>query len=399
MVGATERNILVLAGYFKGERFIEQAHRRGVNVYLLTLARLLHCGWPRECLKETFAVPDASTLQDFINAVSYLARTVHFDLIVALDDYDVETGAGLREHLRLPGMGDSVARYFRDKLAMRVRAQASGIPVPPFIQVLNHSALAEFMSRVPAPWMFKPRSEASAAGIVKIERAEELWPLLEQRGDRQSYFLLEKYLPGDVFHVDSILCEGRVIFSEVHQCGRPPFNVAHGGGIFTTHTVERGTEDETGLRAVNAQVLAAFGHTRGVSHTEFIKHSEDGNFYLLETSARVGGAHIAELVEGATGVNLWEAWANVELDGADYRLPELRAEYGGVAMTLARQPHPDLSSYDDPEVIYRAPEEHHAGLVLRASSCSRVKSLLEAYQERFMRDFNAFLPAPEKPTL
>jgi hypothetical protein len=394
-----EPNVLLLAGYFKGERFIRRAHAQGAKLYLLTIDKLLHRAWPRECLQDIFAMPADCPLQYTINAVSHLARKVHFDQIVALDDYDVETGAALREHLRIPGMGDSQARLFRDKLAMRVKAQEVGIPVPPFVLALNRGDISEFVRKVPAPWMLKPRSEASALGITKVESTEQLWDVLDQKGDRQSYFVLEKYLPGDVYHVDSIVSEGKVLFAAAHQCARPPFNVAHGGGIFSTRTVERGSPEERDLLAINDKVLTSFGLHRGVSHTEFIKHAGDGTFHLLETSARVGGAHIAEMVEASSGINLWEEWASLELEGADFRLPKTRSEYGGVAITLARQELPDLSRYTDPEIVYRAPEKNHAGLVVRASSPTRVKELLDSYQKRFLLDFTAVLPALDRPAL
>jgi hypothetical protein len=54
----------------------------------------------------------------------HLSRRVKIDAVVPLDDFDVEKAAALREHLRLPGMGDSQARLFRDKLAMRTTAKA-----------------------------------------------------------------------------------------------------------------------------------------------------------------------------------------------------------------------------------------------------------------------------------
>ena len=150
-----------------------------------------------------------------INTVAWLARTRDIDRIVPLDDYDVETAAGLREHLRIPGMGDTTARYFRDKLAMRVQARDRYILVPPFAAVINHARIAEFTEQVPPPWVLKPRSEAAATGIRRLQHVDELWPLLDELGDRQSYFVLEKYIPGDVYHVDAVIYE-REIFSPRH---------------------------------------------------------------------------------------------------------------------------------------------------------------------------------------
>jgi hypothetical protein len=395
-----KQNILAISRYFKGERFLRQAHKRGANVYLLTAGRLLNEPWPRDALADIFGVGDEATQQDIINTVCYLARGIRFDHIVGLDDFDVEVAASLREHTRIGGMGDTTARHFRDKLAMRQKARDSAISVPDFVPVLNYDALREFMARVPTPWMLKPRSEASATGITKLEDSEQLWRLLDKLGDKQSSYLLEQYLPGDVYHVDALTEGKKVLFAEAHRCGKPPFNVAHGGGIFTTATVPRGSEDEKALLALNEKVLTSFGLVRGASHTEFIKGRQDGKFYLLETAARVGGAHIAEVCEAASGINLWEEWANIEVTRGKepYSLPARRQEYGGVLLTLARQERPDLSGYNDPEVFYRAPEKNHAGLVVRSPSHARVLELLESYQARFMNDFFASMPAAEKPS-
>ncbi|MHB8874356.1 MAG: ATP-grasp domain-containing protein [Myxococcaceae bacterium] len=392
-------NVLVLASYFKGDRFIRRCHARGARVFLLTQEKLLQNAWPREALADVFAQPDKSPLQHTLNTVSYLARSTRFDRIVPMDDFDVETAASLREHLRIPGMGDTTARHFRDKLAMRVKAQEEGIPVPEFVHVLNYDSIREFIAAVPAPWMLKPRSGASATGIVKVENEQQLWAEIDKKGDEQSQFLLERHLPGEVLHVDSIVSERQVVFAAVHRCGTPPFQVAHGGGIFTTRTVERGSPEETELLELNRSVLGKFGLVRGSSHTEYIR-GKDGKLFLLETSARVGGAHIAEVCDAASGLNPWEAWADIEIDKGKvpYVVPPLRQEYAGVIMTLARQEVPDLSSYDDPEIVFRAPEKSHAGLVVRSKDPERVRTLLEQYTTRFFNDFHAAMPPPLRPS-
>ena len=390
--------ILCLATYYKGERFMRQVAALGARVYLLTSERLLQRNWPRDIIAEVFAMRDGADLGETVRTVSYLARTTRFDRIVALDDFDVETAAALREHLRIPGMGDTTARHFRDKLAMRVKAREEGILVPDFVHVLNYDAMREFMHRVPPPWMNKPRSEASAAGITKVETEEQLWALVQKQGDRQSYFLLETYVPGDVYHVDSIVYERKVLFAQASRCHVPPFDVAHGGGIFATRTVERGSDDEAQLRALNEQLLGAMNLVRGVSHVEYIKSAKDGRFYMLECASRVGGAHIADMVEAATGLNLWEEWAKIEVLGgkAPYTLPPAREDYAGLLVTLGREEHPDTSAFADPEVVFRSNEKNHIGLVIRSKSHARVEELLVQYTER-LAALSASMPALEKP--
>ena len=391
---------LCITTYEKGQEFMRQCKRQGCRVILLTAEKLRDADWPRECLDETFYLPEEIPLADIMKAVTHLARGQKIDRIVALDEFDMETAATLREHLRIPGMGLTTMRYFRDKLAMRMRALDRHVRVPDFVPVVNHGDIQYYLDHVPGPWVLKPRQEASAIGIKKIHSVNELWPILDQLGDKQSTYLLEKFVPGDVYHVDSVVSENEVVFANVSKYGKPPMNVAQGGGIFTTFTVPRASEDDSALRAINRDLIAALGLLRGVSHAEFIKAHADGEFYFLECAARVGGAYINEMVEAATGLNLWREWARIEVAGGDgsYKLPDLREEYAGVILSLARQENPDTSQYNDPEVFQRIKKHHHAGLVLRSQDPHRVPSLLEGYAQRFATEFLAIEPPRNKPT-
>jgi hypothetical protein len=400
MAALPHRTILCITSYEKGQAFMRAARQQGSTVYLLTVEKLRDADWPRDHLDDLFFMPSLFNEQDMIYAVSYAARTRPLDRIVALDDYDVEMAASLREHLRIPGMGDTTARYFRDKLAMRVRAKDRGTRVPEFVHVLNYDRLRDFMWRVPPPWVLKPRSEASSMGIKKINSAEEFWPAIDALGDRQSYYVLEQYVPGNVFHVDSIVSEKEVVFAEVHGYAKPPFDVMHGGGVFVTRTLPRDSEEAQALRALNQQLITALGLVRGVTHAEFINGREDGQFYFLECAARVGGANIVELVEASTGLNLWAEWARIEIGGEDipYELPPHRSDYGGLIISLAKQEWPDLSGYTDPEIAWRMKRKNHAGLIVRANNPQRVQELLDSYLPRFYSDFHTSLPVPDKPT-
>jgi hypothetical protein len=402
-VPARGRVILVIASYFKGNPFLEQAKREGCHVILVTLESLLGKPWARDHIDEVFGVHSLTDRRAVVNAVSYLARTRDIARVTPLDDYDVETAAHLREHLRIPGMGETTARYFRDKLAMRARARDRGIPIPEFVHVLNHARIHNFLSTVPAPWLLKPRSEASSVGIKKFTRAEDLWRTIEELGDLQSHYLVERMIPGDVFHVDAIVSERKVVFAEVHAYRKPLFElIHHGGGIFATRTVRRGGEVERALLDAHEKVIEHLGLVRGVTHTEFIRGKEDGTIYFLETAARVGGAHIADLVEASTGLNPWREWAKIEIAQGEepYVLPPHRKDYGGLILSLSRQERPDTTAYDDPEIVWRLDGHppHHVGLIVRADTPERVEELLDQYEPRIARDFMATMPAPTQAT-
>lgn len=401
MTDSRPLTMLCLASYEKGAEFMRECKREGCRVLLLTSESIAGADWPRDSIDEIFLIPDVNKKwkrDDVIKGVSYLARMETIDRIVPLDDFDLETAAALREHLRIPGMGETTTRYFRDKLAMRARAEEAGIKVPEFIPVFNYERLRQFMERVPSPWLLKPRFEASATGIKKINSPDEFWSAIEEFGDRQSYYLLERFVPGDIYHVDSIISEKEIVFAAAHRYGSPPLNVAHEGGVFTTSTVLHDSDDERALLSLNREVLNAKGLVRGVSHTEFIKGRADGHFYFLETSARVGGANIVELVEAATGINLWAEWAKIEIARGerDYHLPPMRYDYAGLIVSLARQKQPDSSAYNDEEIVWRMSKSYHAGLIVRSSDPSRIAQLLEEYSRRFYQDFFAQQPLPER---
>lgn len=396
--------IVCLASYFKGVDFLRQCKQEGCEVVLVTKEKLLGEEWPRESVDEILSLPDHADPEAFIHTVTQFARQKKVDRLVALEEFDIMAAAQIREHLRLCGMGVTASRLFRDKLAMRVRAREAGIPVPDFVHVLNYQEIGEYMQRVQPPWVMKPRSDVSAIGINKLSDTEQVWRAIEALDRREnpleqsSYFLLEKFVPGDVYHVDSLVEAGRVCFSGVNRYGRPPMNVAHEGGVFISQTVKHNSAEHRKLLQLNRRLISALGLRRGATHAEFIRGAEDDEFYFLEIAARVGGAYISEVLEAASGVNIWREWARIEIAGENGRIKiePSRKDYAGIALSLARQEYPDTSHYTDPEIVYRVRKRHHVGLVVRSQRLERVTELLDEYAHRFTEDFAAVLPPPER---
>lgn len=389
-----KRSVLCIAGALFGRPFISEAARLGWNVYLLTEEKYLNEAWEREFLTDVFAVPDLYDETTVRNVVGYLSRTIKFDKIIGLGEFDIEVAAALREHLRIPGMGETTARYFRDKLAMRMKALEEGIPVPDFVRILHHPEIKEFMERVPAPWVLKPRMGASSAKVKKIFHADELWTELEKLGDKQTSYLLEKYLPGDVYHVDSVVNDYSVVFAGVSKYGIPMLDLNTSGGIFTTRMIKKGSADDKALRAVNSKVIKSFGLKHGATHIEYIKSHDDGTMYFLEAGCRIGGARIPDVVWHATGVCMWHEWARLELTD-DYVLTKPKAMYGGGIFTLAKQEFPDMSAYNDPEITWVQNKKGYAGLIIASKSDARVEELLAQYYPRFAQDFMAHVQAKQ----
>lgn len=395
--------VICLATYFKGGDFIRECKRLGCNVILITKEKMLQEDWPRDSLDDLIAVPNDAGPALMIDLTAFIARKVKPDRVVALEEFDVMTAALIREHFCLPGMSSSTAKTFRDKFRMANAARAAGVVLPEFVPLINPDDVREFMEQVPPPWIIKPRSDVSAIGIRRVNDAVEVWRVIDEMNEREnlreraSYYLLAQFISGEVFHVDSIVNKGGVVFAGANQYGRPPLEVAHGGGAYVSRTVAHRSENEKKLFAINRKLVKALKLERGAAHAEFIKSDADGRFYFLEIAARVGGAYIADVLEAASGLNLWREWAKLEFEGTSAaRLKPARNEYAGIVLSLSRQEYPDTSAYDAPEIAYRVKKRHHAGLIVRSPKFERVEELIGEYAGRFAEDFVAVVPPLEK---
>ena len=394
---------LCISCYFKGVDFLKSCKDSGNTVYLVTSKKLENENWPREYIDEIFYIEeDENGLWNndhLIAGLAYFMQNNAVDRIIALDDFDVERAALVREHFRIPGMGQTTARYFRDKLAMRMRAREGGLAVPPFTSLFNNDEINNYLEAHEPPWFLKPRAEASATGIRKINSRDEFWSTLDELSDERHHYLLESFVEGDVYHVDSLSYDGKNIFTRCSKYLDTPFEVAHHGGIFRTMTLATDADDHYKLTALNQQLMLAFGMQYSASHSEYIKQKDSGDFYFLETSSRVGGAHIAEMIQAASQINLWQEWAQIETCvflNQQYQLPAQSDLCAGAIISLSKFQHPDTTSFSDDEIWWRMEKDHHIGFILQSDDQQRIEKLLEVYAKRIAEEFHASIPAPKK---
>ena len=399
-----KRHIVCIASEHKGNEFLDEAQNAGWHVTLVTRKKLLDEPWAWTALNDVKTVEEGALPSEYVRAVANIAGARAIDRVVGLDEFDVMTAARAREHMQMAGMSSSHALRFRDKLAMRNIAAAAGIPCPEFTGVFNKIAIEKFLGDVEPPIIVKPRYEVSAFGIRKCETANDVWDVLTELDgrnnwrDHPSQFVIERFIRGKVFHVDSIVENGKVLACGVSQYGTPPFSVTHYGGVFTSSIVPYKAAERKELEKLNQRLLTAFKYDRGVSHAEFLQSEADRKFYLLEVACRVGGAYIANVLEHACNFNLWREWAKLETATPEkpYKLPKLRKDFAGVALCLANTDAPDTSQYIDEEIVYRVAKPKHVGLIFYSKKQKRIAELLTNYSERIATDFLAVMPAKER---
>jgi len=398
-------NILCICSYFKGIPFLVQQSNLGNKVYLITCENKKQENWPWEHITETYYLPseDNSTenLELLKKGFGWLLQTERIDVIVALDDFDVEKAAFLRSSFQINGMNMHSAQLFRDKLAMRINARNMDIPIPRFSSLFNDQAVHQFMQEINGPCIIKPRSQASTTGIKKVSSYSEVAQFLQDIGEKRIDYLIEEFIPGHVYHCDSLSFKGEIVFEKTSRYLETPLKVAHDGGIFKTITLPDFSPDNKEILNLNRYLLHSFNLNTGASHTEFIKADRDGKIYFLETSARVGGAHIADLLEAATGIDIWKEWANIEdalYQNKIYQIPEKRNFYAGLIVSLTKMKNPDMTIFSNENLFWTLKKDFHIGMIFRSEYFEEIISKIEAITPIIQDQFHASAPTPEKPT-
>lgn len=393
------RTVLCMASFFKGHRLLEAFKKHGCRTILVGTSRVRHDSWCQEQVDERFFVHDFTDTPNLLNAVGYLARDREIDLVVPLEEYSVETAGIVRAHLGCPGPSEGVTRRSRDKLAMRLTAKKAGLPIPAFEGFINRQRLSQFLQDVPPPWMVKPRMTGGAVQIRKLSTPDEVWKIFEGIGDRRSHHLIEAFVPSDVYHVDSIVSRGEVCLAVAGKYGTPPFDVWNGGGVFTSRTVPKKDPVLAQLLSLNERVIEAIGVREGVNHVEFL--AREGKVYFLEIGARVAGSNLDRLTTAATGVDLFEESARIDLallEEKPYKVPQSKHRAAGILLCLSRDKEPNQDfCQKHKEITWSLATDHHAGCVIASQNCARIDALLREIKGDLERDHLAIMPASDTP--
>jgi hypothetical protein len=298
---------LCISNSLRGVDFLHQCAEMDVRPTVLTLEGLRDASWPREAIEDLAIMPAGLTREQMLNTIAWMARGRSFHRVFALDAANLLCAAEVREYMRVPGMGVTTAGFHCDRLAMRLGARASGFAGPEFCRVLNYDEMRAFMTRTPAPWLLMPRTPGPGLSPIAAEDSEQLWRALDVLGDQQSHYLLEQPLTGEHFTVESIVFRRQVILAQV-LWHRPL-----AGGATETETVDRSGREWAELMAWNKVLAPSFGMVQGVVQTHFVRIATTGEFRFAEIVAGVSADSAVQVVEAATGLNLWREWARLEV--------------------------------------------------------------------------------------
>jgi biotin carboxylase len=253
-------------------------------------------------------------------------RAGGFERVLCLSEFDLLTGAALRERYDVPG--DDVERTlnFRDKPRMKQVLGARGVRVPGFREVDGPQDVAEFAAAAEGGLMLKPRSGAASQGCLALPRGTDLAEALaglDLRG-----YEVEEFLDGPIWHVDGLMYQGELRLGRASRYINTCYDFAHGTPLGSVVQAGALADQVVDFARHCLQVL---GMADGIFHLEVIETASGLAF--LEVGARVGGGEIPFTFRDVYGVDLLGDWVQMELGRPPRTVPGGNAaEHAGFLM-------------------------------------------------------------------
>jgi hypothetical protein len=249
-------------------------------------------------------------------------------LLGMLEQLQVPLGE-VRDALGIPGMGAEVARNFRDKARMKTVFEAHGVPCAG--HRLAHSA-GEARSAATAlgyPLVAKPPAGAGARSTFRIDGDAQLeaWLAADPPGELNPV-LLEQMVTGAEHSFDSVLIDGELVWHSNSRYLPTPLEVLENPWIQWAVLLPRdiaGAEFDA-IRADGLRGLRALGLRTGLTHMEWFRRP-NGDIAISEVAARPPGAQFTSLLSYAHDVDMYAAWARLEIFG-EFAPPERRYAVG-----------------------------------------------------------------------
>jgi biotin carboxylase len=296
------RTLLVVSGGREAVPAIEEARRLGLRV-------VVSDGAPDA---PGFQLADAALLASTYDveatveaARAYASRTRIDGVLAAAADVPM-TVAAVAHTLGLPGVPLETARLASDKLAMKDRFRAAGVPIPWYAPVPDGRALREIVARARGRLIVKPVDSRGARGVIRLLDGVDLdWAFATAASaSPTSRVMVEEFVPGPQVSTESVVAGE---WTRTPGCADrnyalldrfAPFVIEDGGDLPSRLSAA----DRTRVDAVVAAAAAALGVRHGTVKGDIVMGPAGP--VVIELAVRLsGGFFCTHEIPLATGVN------------------------------------------------------------------------------------------------
>lgn len=249
--------------------------------------------------------------------------------LVAVTENLLLPAARLRDELGIPGPTEADTLLFRDKVDMKRHLIERGVRTPEFAPfgLAEAERLLHRYGRV----VVKPRRGEGSADVSFLNSRQDLARWASEHQHDAAAFEVEEFVPGELFHIDSVVRAGAVLAATVGRSIEPTTSYLRLRS-FRDVAVGPGPELDR-LLAFNAEVLSCHPGFSGVTHHELFLCADEVCF--CEIAARPGGGGVVASFQHRTGALLDEMCLRGQLGLPIPDLPEPSASLTGFAHVYA----------------------------------------------------------------
>ncbi len=218
--------------------------------------------------------------------------------------------ARLRDDFGITGLSSAELKRQRSKLRMAQIFAGASIPHPPTISAADGSRVQRFASEHGFPLVFKPDTGSGAVDTFRVPSEGVLKTVLERHLDAH---VVQPFVEGDIITFDGLTDRtGRIVFETSHVYDTGIMQIREqtlDGHYYSLRELPAQLQD-VGRRAV-----AAFDIRERFFHLELFR-GDDSSLTALEMNLRPPGGFSTDLMNAATGANIYALWAAI-LAGKD----------------------------------------------------------------------------------
>ena len=215
-----------------------------------------------------------------------------------------------RDRVGIAGMGEQVARNFREKNQMKRVLREAGLPVAPQALLGSAEQARRFVAEVGYPIVMKPPAGLGSRGTMRVVDDESLEAALATLFVTPSNpAQAESFVKGEEHTFETITIGGRPVWHSSSYYLPGPLEVLENPWMQYCVLLPREQlqPHAAAFRPVNVAALQALGIETGMSHMEWFLR-RDGSPVISEVGARPPGVHLMPMMGMAHEVDMWAKW-------------------------------------------------------------------------------------------
>ena len=265
-------------------------------------------------LNEYYKVSDLENYDEVFRAVAFFTfKYGKIDFIESNNEYWLEQDAKLRTEFNVQGLKLRDMSGIKYKSKMKSYYKKAGIKTARYCLVRSLAGCKKFIEEVGYPVIVKPDNGVGASCTYKLKNVDELINFYNTKPP--VLFIMEEYIDGVVQTYDAIVDgKGNPVFETGNVTVDSCMDTVNSGGNFAFYILNEPYDD---VRDAGRRTLKAFGVKNRFVHFEFFRLNSDqyigrkGEVVALEVNMRPSGGISPDMMNYASGTNIYKIWADV----------------------------------------------------------------------------------------